>query len=234
MPRLTAEQLRALEQEDAAYNRMMGRVSSRLMSGLALAPAALNINRVARSKRTSKADVANETAADAGRWATTGLGAEAGAALGALGGPFAPATVPLGGMIGGVAGYLGGDKLIRAGRRLLGAEEEDPIDRIKRAADSGRRKLNMRDYGTEQSHAVSPMYRGNLVESWHNKNPNWRNLPLPNEEEQDALGYAKGGHVKFKPKKVKPTKMVKMASGGSVSSRADGIAKKGKTNCKYR
>jgi hypothetical protein len=44
------------------------------------------------------------------------------------------------------------------------------------------------------------------------------------------MNYAKGGGIEHKGK-TKGT-MVKMAAGGSVSKRADGIAKKGKTNCK--
>jgi hypothetical protein len=43
---------------------------------------------------------------------------------------------------------------------------------------------------------------------------------------------ARGGGIEHKGKTK--GKMVKMAMGGSVSKRADGIAKKGKTNCKMR
>jgi len=42
--------------------------------------------------------------------------------------------------------------------------------------------------------------------------------------------YAKGGGIESKGKTV--GSVIKMASGGSVSSRADGIASRGKTNCK--
>lgn len=44
------------------------------------------------------------------------------------------------------------------------------------------------------------------------------------------FGYARGGGIESHGK----TKgmMVKMASGGSVSARADGVAQRGKTNCK--
>jgi hypothetical protein len=44
--------------------------------------------------------------------------------------------------------------------------------------------------------------------------------------------YARGGGVEIKGKTQ--GSMIKMASGGSVSARADGIASKGKTNCKMR
>jgi hypothetical protein len=44
------------------------------------------------------------------------------------------------------------------------------------------------------------------------------------------FGYAKGGGIESHGK-TKGT-MIKMASGGSVSARADGVAQRGKTNCK--
>jgi hypothetical protein len=56
------------------------------------------------------------------------------------------------------------------------------------------------------------------------------------QEEKEAMGmkkggmtgcYAKGGGVEFKGKTQ--GKMIRMASGGSVSARADGMASKGKT-----
>jgi len=43
------------------------------------------------------------------------------------------------------------------------------------------------------------------------------------------MGYAKGGGIEHKGKTK--GKMVKMATGGYVKS-ADGVAKKGRTNCK--
>lgn len=65
------------------------------------------------------------------------------------------------------------------------------------------------------------------------------------EEEKEAKGmkrggmcsggmkkYARGGGIESKGKTQ--GKFVKMASGGSVSARADGIASRGKTNCKMR
>jgi hypothetical protein len=47
------------------------------------------------------------------------LGAEGGSALGALGGPLAPVTAPLGGLIGGVAGYFGGSKAVKTAMTKL-------------------------------------------------------------------------------------------------------------------
>jgi hypothetical protein len=60
------------------------------------------------------------------------------------------------------------------------------------------------------------------------------------EEEKEAIGmkrggmpkYARGGGIEIKGKTQ--GKFIKMASGGSVSARADGIAQRGKTNCKMR
>lgn len=66
------------------------------------------------------------------------------------------------------------------------------------------------------------------------------------EEKKEAMGmkrggmacgggmkkYARGGGVESHGKTK--GKFIKMASGGSVSARADGIASKGKTNCKMR
>ena len=49
-------------------------------------------------------------------------------------------------------------------------------------------------------------------------------------EKSEEKKYAKGGGIESKGKTV--GSVIKMASGGSVSSRADGIASRGKTNCK--
>jgi hypothetical protein len=46
------------------------------------------------------------------------------------------------------------------------------------------------------------------------------------------FGYARGGGIESKGKGAGT--MIKMASGGSVSARADGVATKGKTKCKMR
>ena len=48
--------------------------------------------------------------------------------------------------------------------------------------------------------------------------------------EKAEMKFAKGGGIESKGK-TKGT-IIRMASGGSVSSRADGIASRGKTNCK--
>ena len=61
----------------------------------------------------------------AGRFAAGAAGAATGAELGLLGGPAAPFTVPIGGMIGGVGGYFGGSKLIDGVRNSLGITDPD-------------------------------------------------------------------------------------------------------------
>ena len=48
--------------------------------------------------------------------------------------------------------------------------------------------------------------------------------------EKAEMKFAKGGGIESRGKTV--GKVIRMASGGSVSSRADGIASRGKTNCK--
>lgn len=77
-----------------------------------------DVARVAQDPNASKIDVATQAFEGTGRLATGYLGAKGGAAAGALGGPFAPITVPAGAVIGGIAGYVGGDKLIDAGRAM--------------------------------------------------------------------------------------------------------------------
>lgn len=79
-------------------------------------------------------DTAAQVASGAGRLAAAGLGAKAGATLGAFGGPAAPLTVPLGGIIGGVAGYFGADKLIEGGRSLAGVDTRDPAEQVAQRA----------------------------------------------------------------------------------------------------
>ena len=55
--------------------------------------------------------------------------------------------------------------------------------------------------------------------------------PTPMASQAGMPGMKKGGGVESRGKTVGA--VIKMAKGGSVSSRADGIASKGKTNCKY-
>lgn len=78
---------------------------------------------------------------------------------------------------------------------------------------AGDQEMKMRD------EATAPMPRGN------GRGPLSRNGMMPKTKM-----YARGGGVESHGK-TKGT-MVKMASGGSVSARADGVATKGKTNCK--
>lgn len=78
---------------------------------------------VVTDDRMTGADVATQASRLAGRWgaagAGTSLGAKGGALAGALTGPAAPVAVPvlstLGALGGGIAGYVGADKLMDAG-----------------------------------------------------------------------------------------------------------------------
>ena len=54
--------------------------------------------------------------------------------------------------------------------------------------------------------------------------------PTPMASQAGMPGMKKGGGVESRGKTVGA--VIKMAKGGSVSSRADGIASRGKTNCK--
>ena len=89
---------------------------------------------VAGDADSTGVDVATQVAGAGGKLAAAGLGAKAGAALGAFGGPAAPVTVPLGAMLGGAAGYWGADKLIEGGRSLAGADTRDPAEQVAQRA----------------------------------------------------------------------------------------------------
>ena len=60
----------------------------------------------------------------------TAAGAKVGAAIGALGGPLAPVTVPFGGIVGGALGFWGGMEVGEQARAYL-SEIEDPFDKGK-------------------------------------------------------------------------------------------------------
>ena len=90
----------------------------------------LKVYDVAHDKNSTKGDVLAQAGEGAGKLAAAGLGAEAGATLGAFGGPLAPVTVPVGAILGGAAGYFGGEKLIQKGRQLFGGDGSSPIDQV--------------------------------------------------------------------------------------------------------
>lgn len=71
--------------------------------------------------------------------------------------------------------------------------------------------------------------REEIAERNRNRGPG-RGPLSRNGMKDKPFGYARGGGVESHGK-TKGT-MVKMASGGSVSARADGVAQRGKTNCK--
>lgn len=86
---------------------------------------------VAKDPNSSGMDVATQVAEGAGKMATGVLGAKAGGALGMLGGPFAPVTVPLGALAGGAAGYFGGEKAIHGLRGLVGSNPASPAEQAR-------------------------------------------------------------------------------------------------------
>lgn len=75
-------------------------------------------------------DVATQYAESAGKLGSMALGAQTGAALGALGGPLAPVTVPVGTVLGGAAGYWAGGKAIEGGRKLAGLDSRPVAERV--------------------------------------------------------------------------------------------------------
>lgn len=101
---------------------------------LGAAAEAPGVAAVAGDADSTGVDVATQVAGAGGKLAAAGLGAKAGAALGAFGGPAAPVTVPLGAMLGGAAGYWGANKLIEGGRGLAGTDTRDPAEQVAQRA----------------------------------------------------------------------------------------------------
>jgi hypothetical protein len=97
---------------------------------------------VATDKNMNGGDVATEIASKGGRWAAAGVGAAAGGALGSMPVITAPVTGPLGALVGGTLGYLGGGAAIKGLRGLMGMETTDPSERsngvVSQALDRGR------------------------------------------------------------------------------------------------
>lgn len=108
------------------------RTAGRAIGGTALGVGmeGMGVARVANDEDTTGIDVATQVAEGTGKLASAALGAKAGGMIGALGGPAAPLTVPLGAAIGGVAGYYGGEKLIEGGRSLLGSDADSPAEQV--------------------------------------------------------------------------------------------------------
>lgn len=97
--------------------------AGRILTPVGAAIAAGNVADVATDPNKTGSDIATQAAREAGGWGSAyvggALGSKAGAALGALGGPFAPVTIPAGALIGGIggglAGYYGSNKLMDVG-----------------------------------------------------------------------------------------------------------------------
>lgn len=117
---------------------MAGKALGGLGLGLSLADEGQKVYQVAADANTNGYDVATQVAEGAGRLGAAGagaaLGAKGGAALGLMAGPFAPVASPVLGAVGaiggGVLGYFGADKAIKAGRAATGVDTASPVDRV--------------------------------------------------------------------------------------------------------
>lgn len=83
----------------------------------------------------------------------------------------------------------------------------------------------MKKKGAPKSMIKHEMAESKMSKGGMHKMPNGKMM-----KDSDMKKMARGGGVETQGK-TKGT-MVKMAKGGSVSSRADGVAQRGKTNCK--
>lgn len=103
----------------AGFTGRMGLKAAKLIPYLGAAADASDIVDVATDDNKTKLDVAEQTARVAGKWGSAAVGAKGGAALATplapLAGPFAPAVIAGSGLIGGMVGYFGADKLMDAG-----------------------------------------------------------------------------------------------------------------------
>ena len=97
---------------------------------LAAIPEALDTATVAMNPDSTGIDVATQAAQGLGRLGSAGVGAKAGAALGAMTGPLAPIAVPLGALAGGALGYYGANEVIQQGRKAAGTDPRAPVDRL--------------------------------------------------------------------------------------------------------
>lgn len=102
--------------------------TAKIGGALALAQELPSIGAVALDPKASGFDVATQVADSGAKLAGGFLGAKAGAAVGALGGPVAPLTVPAGAIVGGALGYLGTGKATQFLRGLVGTTPEAPGD----------------------------------------------------------------------------------------------------------
>ena len=110
------------------------RVAGKVLTPIAAAVDASNVVDVATDPNMAGRDVAGEVAGKAAKWAGATAGAIQGGSTGAaIGTAIAPGPgTALGGTIGalggGVLGYFGVDKTIRAGRALRGVDTRDPSE----------------------------------------------------------------------------------------------------------
>lgn len=109
-----AGQLATLSKGTKALGKLGGRAIAPAIEGYDLA-------KVVNDPKADGFDVANQVATGSGRLAST--------ALGALAGQAAIPIPVIGALAGGAAGYFGSDKAIEYGRKLFGAESQDPAEK---------------------------------------------------------------------------------------------------------
>ena len=93
---------------------------------LTVGPEALGVYRDVAGDNLTPQEKALRVTEGATRVGAALAGGEAGASLGALGGPFAPVTVPLGAIAGGLAGYAAPDLANKAINYVTGSNNELP------------------------------------------------------------------------------------------------------------
>ena len=119
---------------NGAIGRMVG-TAARGIGGVAVKAAPLvapviegsKVAAVAMDPKSTKLDVATQAAEGVGKWGSTGAGAALGGGVGSAILP-GPGTV-VGAALGGVAGYMGGDALIKKLRSAVGLDEASPVAR---------------------------------------------------------------------------------------------------------
>jgi hypothetical protein len=106
------------------------RVISGAGTALGVGLEGVKVAETAMAPKSNGFDVAEQVGESSARLAGGVLGAKGGAALGALGGPLAPITVPAGAILGGIGGYMGAGKIASMGREAMGSDPREAVDRV--------------------------------------------------------------------------------------------------------
>ena len=94
------------------------RTAAKVAPAVGVGMEALDVGKVAMNPNATGIDVATQAAEGAGRLGAAATGAGVGGMV----------AGPAGAVVGGALGYLGGDRLIRAGRSFLGVDAASPVD----------------------------------------------------------------------------------------------------------